>query len=96
MNLNEGLDIDGLDNGGLDIDGLDTAGLDIVGLVNDGRICGQLTEQDLLNSVFKKIFTPFLFSIHALFVLCCYSFRASVCCFLHFVMCYTSTLMQEN
>jgi len=63
---NEGLDVDGLDNGGLDIDGLDIAGLDIVGLDNDGRICGMLTEHELLNSVnlLKNIFAPFLFLKH--------------------------------
>ena len=61
-----GLDNEGLDIGGLDNDGLDIAGLDIVGLDNDGRICEQLTEVELLNSVslVKKIFTPFLFLKH--------------------------------
>ena len=54
-------EIAGLDNEGLDIDGLDNDGLD-----NDGRICGQITELELLNSLslFKKIFTPFLFLKH--------------------------------
>jgi len=34
-----------------DFAGVDIAGLDIVGLDNDGRICGQLTELELLNSI---------------------------------------------
>ena len=54
-----GVDIAGLDNDGLDIDRLD-----IVGLDNDGRICRQLTEPELLNSILEKIFTPFLFPKH--------------------------------
>jgi len=49
-----------------DFAGVDIAGLDIVGLDNDGRICGQLTELELLNSIFEKLFTPFLFLKHAL------------------------------
>jgi len=61
---NKGLDIDGLDNGGLDTDGLDIAGLVIVQLDNGGRICGQLTELELLNSIFEKIFTALLFVKH--------------------------------
>ena len=61
---NEWLDIDGLDSGGQDTDGLNIAALDIVGLDNDGQICGQLTELELLNSIFETIFTPFLFLKH--------------------------------
>ena len=61
-----GVDIAGLDNERQHIDGLGIARLDIVGLDNDGPICGQLTELELLNSIFEKIYTPFLFLKHAL------------------------------
>ena len=66
MQDNEGLDIDGLDNSRLDINGLDIAGVVIVVLDNDGRICGQLTERELLSCtcIVEKIFTPFLFLKH--------------------------------
>ena len=42
------------------------AGLDIAGLDDEGRICEQLTELELLNSVnlLKTIFTPILFLKH--------------------------------